>query len=310
MIKFKCLHCGQSISAETEHFGTTVACPACSGELTVPSDLSAEEGKPHSIEESAIPPPISPRETLHQTPPTEVSTDAHTALPDPVPPAERTVPPVQESTAERSDKLSTEDDRKLWGLRGAMLVMPLFMFYVAVFLFHFWEAIDIRMGTWVFKVAIPLFLILLGVSLRSLQCIFWLKSDPYRAAAIGKNLFLIFLILATLSTIIGEFPKAHIQAPLDAVFERPSYNTFGGSTTEYILNVNEAFVYKPNFLWWVGYLLAVSQQLIEHLAIYSFVVLLYHSLKGPRPHFGVEHFLNEISFGKYGKAYAWDFPEK
>jgi len=167
-----------------------------------------------------------------------------------------------------------------------------------------WDSSGMKMNAGVIKVAIPALIVLAGVSVRSWQCLAWLKSDPYRASAMGKKLFLIFLVLATLDTVISEFPTARFEGPLSAV--RTEQVTYGYSTqTLYVVDPDQTVTYEPNFFWFIGYLFTVGQQLIEHIAIYAFIALLYNHLRKGRTEFTWDHFLAEVSWGKYGTQYNW-----
>jgi len=263
-MKFECPHCAQHLDAEKEHLGSQVECPSCGEPIDVPYGLEAEQPLPNiKAESSPTPPP-------HRKP------------------------------SQTRVELGDEDQQKMWGLRGAMFVMPLYMLSLLFILIGFWQTTGSKLNPGIAKLAIPFLIILVGISIRSWQCIGWLKTDTYKAAAIGKNLFLIFLILAAFDTLLAEFPRAKFEGPMSAVDSRLTF-----ATGNFVTDPDQTMIYEPNLFWWLGYLFTVAQQLIEHFSIYAFILLLYKSLRRGRPHFSWSHFLGEISFGKYGTEYNW-----
>ncbi len=266
-MKFECPHCRQHLKAEEEHLGTQVGCPSCGEKINVP-DNSRNTAEPNIKGKAAPTPPPLPK-----------------------PPAPWT-------------ELSEEDSHHMWGLRGAMLAMPLYMLALLFLIIGLWDSIGMKMNPALIKFAIPMLIVLGGISLRSWQSIAWMKTDPYRASAMGKKLFLIFLVLATLDTVISEFPTARFEGPLEAI-RTEQVNYLWSTKTLYVVDPDKTVTYEPNLIWFLGYLFTVAHQLIEHIAIYAFIALLYNRLRQGRVEFNWDHFLYEVSWGKYGAKYNW-----
>jgi DNA-directed RNA polymerase subunit RPC12/RpoP len=269
IMKFECTNCGQHLEADESQQGLQFECPSCSTTVEVPTT--------EPIESQSAPPPLPQPAVTNEEPP------------------ERT-PNVE------PDK---EDKEKMAGLRGALLVMPLYMLSLLFLLFTLWQSTGFKANPAVAKLGWFALIILIGVSARSWQCLRWIHTDPYKAVAFGKKLFLIFIVLSCLDTLISEWPSDKFEGPLSALStERVSYGYYDQRQL-YVVDPNETMLIEAGFWAWLSFLFTFASQLVEELAIFAFISVLYTRLRGSRPDFSWDHFLNEISFGKWGTKYNW-----
>jgi hypothetical protein len=229
--------------------------------------------------------------------PTTEPIDAQSA-PPPLPKS----PATNEAPSVEPDK---EDKEKMAGLRGALLVMPLYMLYLLFLLFTLWQSTGLKANPAMAKLGWFALIILFGVSARSWQCLRWIQTDPYKAVAFGKKLYLIFIVLSCLDTLISEWPSDKFEGPLSALSTEQVSHGYYDQRKLHVVDPNETMVIKAGYWEWLSFLFSLASQLMEKLAVFAFISVLYTRLRGRRPEFTWDHFLNEISFGKWGAKYNW-----
>lgn len=267
-MKFECTNCGQHLEAEEEHRGQTIECPSCAASIQVPS---ASE----SSESGVIPPPL---------------------------PEQAAVVPPQAIDSISPEK---EDKEKLAGLRGALLVMPFYMLSLLFVLFALWQGSGVKVSAPLLKVGFGALIIMVGISARSWQCLKWISTDPYRATAMGKKLFLLFIVLSSLDTLIADWPSDKFEGPLSALSTEQVTYGYSDQRQIYVVDPNQTELVEAGFWAWLAFIFDFASQLIEELAIFAFISVLYVKLRGSRQDFSWDHFLHEVSFGKWGTEYKW-----
>ena len=174
-----------------------------------------------------------------------------------------------EGTPAEAD-LSPEDREKLNGTAAAFLAVPLYMLAVGMMVASLLFGLQ-SMNAGLLKVILLFYVALVGVGVRSLQCLGTLQSDPFRAVAMGRYVFGIYVLASVATSVFTEWPRD-----------------------------------EGDWLSALGVLLKASSDLGEKLALLLFLQAAYSRLRGARPAYTLEHFWHDVTFGWQGKDYGWD----
>jgi hypothetical protein len=265
-MKFECANCGQQLEAEESQQGQQFECPGCSSAVEVPGSEAA-------VTIMAPPPRLSARE---ESPPQPPNVDT-----------------------------SKEDEEKMAGLREALLVIPLYMLSLLFLLFTLWESTGFKANAGIAKLGWFALILLFGISARSWQCLKWIHSEPFKAVAMGKKLFLLYIVLSCLDTIASDWPSDKFEGPLSALkTEQVTYGYYDQRQI-YVVDPNKTLVIEAGFWAWLSFVCDFASDLVEELAIFAFLSVPYNRLRRDRPDFRWSHFLHEVSFGKWGDKYNW-----
>jgi hypothetical protein len=270
-MKFECSYCGQHLEAEEGQAGVEFECPNCGTTVQVPDLGSSVKTADHSIPKE--------RPNLSHVDPKK----------------------TEEQIAELDDK------EKLWGLRATLLIMPIYMLSLFVMLIGSIESIGLQNQGIIKLIMKPCLIILAGTSWVSLKCLWWMHEDIFRAVAVGKKIALIFVILSSFFTLAEEWPSDKFEGPISALYRESTTVNYEGQTKNlHLVDLDEVTLMESGFLTWITFVFDFAQNLLEELAIYAFVALLYRKLKKSREEFEWSHFLYESTFGKIGTKYDWD----
>jgi hypothetical protein len=174
------------------------------------------------------------------------------------------------TTVEAEAALSPEDREKLNGTAAAFLAVPLYMLAVGMMVASLLFGLQ-SMNAALLRVVLLFYVALVGVGVRSLQCLGTLQSDPFRAVAMGRYVFGIYVLLSVATSVFTEWPRD-----------------------------------EGDWLNALGVLLKASSDLGEKLALLIFLQAAYSRLRGARPAYTLEHFWHDATFGWQGKDYGWD----
>lgn len=144
------------------------------------------------------------------------------------------------------------------------------------------------------------YLILLGVGLRSLQCMLWLRTHPFRAAALGRFLFGIFMVAEPGFVCLVEWPALKVEVVVE---KQPSSTLL--SPDLYVVT-EKAELRAVNWVDYLSFLAERAKDFIGHLALFLGMCVVYRNFKRGRPDYTSDHFLSDVTFGKFGTAYRWD----
>ncbi len=206
------------------------------------------------------------------------------------------------------------DNETFYSAAGAFLVVPLYAIMMLIFLFDLTSAYY----NWIPKnvlryIATPVVIILVGFSVKAWQSIFWLKQNPYKAVAVGRFIFLFYIIISVFFNLILDWPSDTISASLNDAQQQilnKGYDAWGyptNQTSVYIIEVQNASINKVGFWNFIGFLFDTAINIIKLSVIYIAIISIYKTLKANRKDFDIENFIHEISFGKWGIEYTeWE----
>ena len=162
-----------------------------------------------------------------------------------------------------------------------------------------------------------LFLSLVGVGVYSLRCIAWLRTQPFRAVAVGRFLFAYYLVVYPIIAAIEcprykveEVPEEKTQAtpwippPVqggDGLTHVPP-ELLGNAPSKKMIPTIQEFTSLDR----VGYGWKVVKESIGNLALCLSFWGLYRRKLGNRPSYDLGHFVGDITFGKLGDKYPWN----
>ena len=223
-MKFECPSCNQHLEADDELVGQSVQCPSCNYSVVIPA---------LGISEPASAPPPRPQ------------------------------PEAAKSSATAGGNSQVQEDKeKLAGLRGALLVMPLYMLSLLFLLFTLWQATGMKANPAVAKAGFAALIVMIGISARSWQCLTWIRTDPHRASAIGKKLFLLFIVLSCIDTLIAEWPSDKFEGPMSALStEQVSYGYYDQKQL-YVVDPNETQVIEAGFWAWLSFVFTFASDFL------------------------------------------------
>ena len=116
-----------------------------------------------------------------------------------------------------------------------------------------------------------------------MKCLQWLSTEPFRAVAVGRRLYVVYCVLWATSTLAEDGPAPKLEA-------------VGGEIQRIM----------PNELSYLGFLFTIASGLAAKLAILAFLGTAYAMLRGERPDYTWRHFWQDITFGFLGKQeYTW-----
>jgi hypothetical protein len=145
---------------------------------------------------------------------------------------------------------------------------------------------------------------LLGVAARSLQCIYLLHYDPFRAVAMGRFIFGIYVLLNLGFTLYSDWPRWEVSAPVSEVMQDTA-SVGGQKRPVLIVERGMAEVKEPGWVDYLVLLASMGSEAAEKNTLIAFLHLVYARLKGQRPGYDLEHFWHDVTFGRHGKEYKW-----
>jgi hypothetical protein len=254
---------------------------AAAGEL-LPGDLVLEEGAPGWREGSSV--------------------ERLLFRPEPAPAA----------PAPAGEQAGPADARqKLEGAVSAFLAVPLYMLAAGLVAASLLVALArespeaaSRFGGPLGKYVLVFYVALLGIGVRSLQCVFLLESNPFRAVAMGRYVFGLYLAVSLPFAAYHAWPRAEVTAARRDVF-KTSIDFRGQAREVLVMDPARASEKRPGGLDYLRVLFAKGSELVEKLAILIFLQAVYRRLKGDQPDYALGHFWHDVTFGWYGAAYPW-----
>jgi hypothetical protein len=139
------------------------------------------------------------------------------------------------------------------------------------------------------------FIGLAGIAWRSLECARIMSTDPFRAFGMGRFILLFYLLVSTPLNLLSSWPKATLQAPLDAVVE--------ANDQVALIKVADVEVSSVNLWTWLMYLAEAGCDFFTVLSLYIFARTTYELLAAGRPAYTTDHFVHDITFGRQGGKY-------
>ena len=187
------------------------------------------------------------------------------------------------------------DAKKIRCVQSALVAIPLYMIIVSFYLFRITPEIyeylrqhsnllPHNVGSlkvYFLYLIIPICLI--GISIHSIKCIFWLNSDIFRGVAVAKYLFIILTLIKAMLNLIEKWPN-----------------------NQFYFDIFQLSIFE-----WIKFIADIGQPLAEDIAIIGFLFIFYEHLKnlGNRQDYTFNHFLYEVSFGSSsflgGEEYDW-----
>lgn len=136
---------------------------------------------------------------------------------------------------------------------------------------------------------------LTGIAVRSIECAMLLKTDPFRAFAMGRYIIALYLIISVPLYAYAKFPASVIEAPIDAV----THTTESTLT----LDISNVDVWVPGVWGWLWYVADVGGEFAETFGLAAFAFGTYRLLLGKRPPYTLDNFWSDVTFGWKGARY-------
>ncbi len=311
--------CNQQFQVADEHAGKTIPCPACGNLLRVPAALPPAPGPSASTQTPArtdgvLAPGVASTpswmvEDSSPAPRKESVQAARPAADGLSSPATQTVPqtdsgraPVEGAPAETAKAPSAELDlKKLKALVLAYLTVPLYMLSLLVLLVLYGTDLKLHKlltnsggRTFLFVLG----LVLIGVGYRSLECIYLLWHNPFKAYAMGRYIFVIFMVLNGIDTVLGQWPRDEVTAPATARLS-------GAPDGVVALKEDQVQMKEVSYLSYLSPLTALGSQVAQQWALLVFLGIAYQQKRGKQKEYLFKHFQYDVSFGRLGESYGW-----
>lgn len=183
---------------------------------------------------------------------------------------------------------------------GAFLVIPLYTIMFGLVLVSLiwqnWSSLGgAAKNVHMWKFAAFVFVCLIGFSIRSLECAAVISDNPFRAFAMGRYIFGIFLAANLCLTAYSQWPTSRLEASPTAVLR--------ANDTHVLLDATKTSFTEIGWLDFGVFLLDLAFNAVESIAVLLFLVAGYKSLRGAQPEYQWDHFVHDITFGWKGKEY-------
>ena len=207
-----------------------------------------------------------------------------------------------------SDTPALEVDRKeLLSAAGAFLMVPMYMFMAALLMWPMMLRLSAALEGDAWRLWL-VYLVLIGISWRAVQCIFYLKADPFRAVAVGRYVFAVYVLFHVGMSSYENWPSDKFTTPpptitpLEADIFHPEAPTLHKMTSHSVLES------KATWLALAMYGVGQISGLIEDLVLLLVLQTGYSKLRGNRLAYDFGNFLHDTSFGLLGEEYSWNLP--
>ncbi len=159
-----------------------------------------------------------------------------------------------------------------------------------------------------------LLMLLVGISIAAVRCLWWIFRDEFKAVAIGRKVFLIWMFISAFHTVQENIPHAKLTARAgDVVKEtRTTHDTKGfvQQADLYIVPRDKGDVTEITWKDWAkGPVKETAKDLWGNYIILALLNTIYSQLRGLRPNFSWVHFLNLVSFGLWFRFSQYDFDD-
>jgi hypothetical protein len=210
----------------------------------------------------------------------------------------------REETLELSSNQAVNDKKSAPQEHGAaiaaFLVIPLYTIMIGAMLvgllWHNWESLGgAAKNPHIWKFVALIFVCLVGFSVRSLECAVVITENPYRAFAMGRYIFGLFLAVNLSTAAYTQWPSSKLEAPAGAVLVADQ-----GSI---LLDAKKTHIRQVGLLDYGIYFVNLAFNGLEDFAVLLFLIAGYKALRGSRAEYIWDHFVYDISFGWTGKAY-------
>jgi hypothetical protein len=201
-----------------------------------------------------------------------------------------------------TDYASTPEGR---AAKQVFVVLPLYTVLVAIILIELSLASGIPASavrnSFGMRIVGFIGLCLGGFAFRSVQCAATFRSDPFRAVAMGRYVFGVYMI---------SYVVIHVIQMVVLVL--PPYDTLLVMRGAYVPYPDEHFVVlhahavidgNAGALDFLGHLVDGAIGVVEALAILLFLQAAYRGLRGSKPHYRLQHFIGDVTFGRIGQRY-------
>ena len=183
---------------------------------------------------------------------------------------------------------------------GAFLAIPIYALMIALMILSgIWSNIgsmgELAKNPHAWKLGALVFVCLAGLAVSALECVIKLRDDPFRAFAMGRYVFGVFLTFNLVLNVYGQWPTSMVQAPFSAVQDI--------NTQSILLDARQVTGNQVGILDFFIFLLSVSFELIEEIAILLFLITGYAAVKGDRKDYDWDNFVHDITFGWKGEQY-------
>ena len=140
------------------------------------------------------------------------------------------------------------------------------------------------------------FLGLAGIAWRSLECARIMPADPYRAFGMGRFILAFYLLVSTPLNLYHSWPRATLEAPLDAVVE--------ANDQVALINVAAVTVFPVNLWTWLNYLAVNGHEFFTVFSLWAFAQATYELMAKGRAPYTFDHFIHDVTFGWKGVKYT------
>jgi hypothetical protein len=227
-----------------------------------------------------------------------------------------------------AEVLSELDQEKLNGTISAFLAVPLYMVSIGLMATSVvaFAAKGHAIKSAVAKLIAVFYVALVGIGIRSLQCIFLLRSNPFKAVAMGRFIFGLYVLVSVGFSLYNDWPRHQLVAsmadvqdftastsdqpksigvlgPLPGLHQRTSMSNQRPRLLA--VEASKAEIKEPGWLDYLGMVVTTAADLAEKIALLIFLQLVYLRLKGSKPDYSLDNLLHDITFGWKGTKYTW-----
>ena len=204
-----------------------------------------------------------------------------------------------ETSSESSENHASKTNPEFWPAVVAFLIIPIYTLLITVIaikIVYYSGGYKFLRNGLAIKLIFVLLICVAGFSVRSLECARTIFTNPFRAFSVGRYVFGLFILVNLTCNIIFEWPQDLLYAPPEAIVDQ--------SDQEVLLDKTKVEYQPIGLLDYSSSFLSVLFSTAEDLTIFLFLVAGYKKTRGDRPEYIWDHFLHDISFGKYGTQYT------